>query len=556
MGHRILLLSLLYLFAVLYHSSQPSASSSSSSSHNNFIRCLLNHSQPSHPINSEILTPNNASFSSVLQAYIRNLRFNNSYTRKPYLILTPSHVSHVQAAIICAQKHNLQMKIRSGGHDYEGVSYRSETPFFILDMFNLRSIHVDIESETASVQTGATLGELYYRIAEKSKIHGFPAGVCPTVGVGGHISGGGYGNMIRKYGLSVDNVVDAEIVDVHGRLLDRKSMGEDLFWAITGGGGASFGVVISYKLNLVRVPEVVTVFEVARTLEQNATDTLYKWQHVATSIDNELFIRVIIEVVDNDTQSDQKQKTVKVTFIALFLGDSKRLVSMMNQSFPELGLKQSDCIETSWVRSVFFWSNMKITTPVEILLDRTAYSVYYLKRKSDFVKEAISKEGFEEIWKKMIELKHSVMYFNPYGGRMAEIPATATPFPHRAGHLWKIQYQANWHEEGKEVADYHIRQIRKLYKFMTPYVSKNPRVAFLNYKDLDLGINQHSGNSYQQGRVYGIKYFKDNFHRLAQIKTKFDPSNFFRSEQSIPVLRCQQISRDIFTHIHSHRMTS
>ena len=101
------------------------------------------------------------------------------------------------------------MKIRSGGHDYEGVSYVSEVAFFILDMFNLRSIHIDVGRETAWVQAGATLDEVYHRIAEKSKKHGFPAGVCQTVGVGGHFGGGGYGNMMRKYGLSVDNIVDA-----------------------------------------------------------------------------------------------------------------------------------------------------------------------------------------------------------------------------------------------------------------------------------------------------------------------------------------------------------
>ena len=60
-------------------------------------------------------------------------------------------------------------------------------------------------------------------------MHGFPVGACPTVGVGGHFSGGGYGNMMRKYGLSVDHVFDAQIVDANGRILDGESMGEDFF---------------------------------------------------------------------------------------------------------------------------------------------------------------------------------------------------------------------------------------------------------------------------------------------------------------------------------------
>ena len=154
-------------------------------SYETFYLSLLSHSDPSYPISKAIYNPGNPSYSSILQAYIRNLRFNTSTTPKPLFILTALHESHVQAAVFCAKKHGLQMKIRSGGHDYEGTSYVSDVPFFILDMCNLRSIDVDIENETAWVQTGATLGEVFYSIAEKSSTHGFPAGVCPTVGVGG-----------------------------------------------------------------------------------------------------------------------------------------------------------------------------------------------------------------------------------------------------------------------------------------------------------------------------------------------------------------------------------
>ncbi|KAJ6967120.1 berberine bridge enzyme-like 8 [Populus alba x Populus x berolinensis] len=107
----------------------------------------------------------------------------------------------------------------------------------------------------------------------------------------------------------------------------------------------------------------------------------------------------------------------------------------------------------------------------------------------------------------MIELQVPQLTFNPYGGKMWEIPATERPFPHRAGNLWKIQYATNWN---------------------------NPRQAFLNYRDLDLGINHNGKESYLEGRVYGIKYFEKNFNRLVKIKTRVDPGNFFRNEQSIP----------------------
>ncbi|KAJ4702874.1 reticuline oxidase-like protein [Melia azedarach] len=208
----------------------------------------------------------------------------------------------------------------------------------------------------------------------------------------------------------------------------------------------------------------------------------------------------------------------------------------MNESLPKLGLVQSDCIETSWVQSVLFWTHFPVGTPEEILLDRTPQSLTFYKIKSDYVKKPIPKDGLDFIWKRMIELERPTMAFNPYGGRMAEIPSTAVPFPHRAGNIWKIQYSADWNEPGDDAANRYINATRKLYNYMTPFVSKNPREAFFNYIDLDLGINHNGKDSYVEGKAYGIKYFLGNFNRLVKIKTEVDPENFFRNEQSIPVI--------------------
>ncbi|XWS61136.1 hypothetical protein CRYUN_Cryun07bG0099600 [Craigia yunnanensis] len=97
---------------------------------------------------------------------------------------------------------------------------------------------------------------------EKTRILAFPDYVFHTIGIGGLFSGGGFGLLFRKYGLAADNIIDAQVIDVNGRILDRKSMWEDLFWAIRGGGGGSFGIVLAWKLNLVSIPTAVTVFTI------------------------------------------------------------------------------------------------------------------------------------------------------------------------------------------------------------------------------------------------------------------------------------------------------
>ncbi|XP_042029618.1 cannabidiolic acid synthase-like [Salvia splendens] len=494
-----------------------------------FLQCLTYQFKNYSFISNDVYTPSNSSYTSILQFSIQNLRFASESTPKPRVIITPEHESQIPPVIRCARQSGLEIRTRSGGHDLEGLSYVSQVPFVLIDLINLSEVTVNAEEKTAWIEAGSTLGIVYYNIAKKSSTLGFPGGVCNTVGVGGHFSGGGYGTLMRKYGLAGDNVIDARIIDVHGRILDRKSMGEDLFWAIRGGGAASFGVITAWKVQLVDVPKTVTVFSITKSVEeQNGTELWHRWQYVAPKAEKDLFVDVTVLKVNT---------TVQVNFFSVFQGGADRLVSYMQEIFPELGLMREDCIEMSWIQSTLFTSQLTID-PLDTLLNRTEPGRRQFKAKSDYVRTPIPLNVFKGMVSLLREPEASdetIYYTVPYGGRMDEISESETPFPHRAGALYMLSSVASWQNSEAADAENYISWTRRYYEYMTPYVSSSPREAYFNYRDLDIGVNNPNGKtSYAQASVWGKKYYKDNFDRLVRVKTVVDPTNFFKNEQSIP----------------------
>ncbi|KAG2588738.1 hypothetical protein PVAP13_5NG232781, partial [Panicum virgatum] len=473
-------------------------------------------------------TPATNSYDALLLSSVRNLRYALPGTARPVVIVAATEPAHVQTTILCGRRHSVRIRTRSGGHDYEGLSYASLDPrqrFAVLDLAELRAIHIDTARAEAWVGSGASLGELYYAVGAASRTLAFPDGSCPTVCVGGHLIGGGFGSLARKYGLSADNVLDAVVVDAQGRLLNRSTMGEDHFWAIRGGGGESFGVVLSWKVRLVRVPETVTVFGIRRFRNQSAVGLITRWQDIAPALPWDLYLRVLVQ----NPQAD---------FVALFLGRCGRLARIMQRRFPELGMTRADCQEISWVQSTIFIEFFTTAKPLEVLLDRSNKPGYYLKVKSDHVQEAIPRHAWESIWAKWLDEPGTPpIMLDPYGGRMGSISPSATPFPHR-NYLYQLQVYSFWFENGTEALEKRISWVRGVHEELEPYVSRNPRAVYVNYRDLDLGTNGLENNvtSYEKAKVWGEKYFKGNFKRLAAVKRKVDPDDFFRNEQSIPPL--------------------
>ncbi|CAA7036295.1 unnamed protein product [Microthlaspi erraticum] len=186
----------------------------------------------------------------------------------------------------------------------------------------------------------------------------------------------------------------------------------------------------------------------------------------------------------------------------------------------------------SWFDTTLFWADFPAGTPPGVLLDRPTNPGFF-KSKSDYVKKPIPKKGLEKLWKKMLTFNNFVwMQMNTYGGVMDRIPANATAFPHRKGNLFTVGYSTVWSDaNGTETS---LRMMNELYKVAEPYVSSNPREAFFNYRDIDIGSNPSDETNVDEAMIYGTKYFLGNLKRLMQVKAKYDPENFFKNEQSIP----------------------
>ncbi|XP_047074075.1 berberine bridge enzyme-like Cyn d 4 [Lolium rigidum] len=484
-----------------------------------FLQCL------SAAIPNQLLyTQSSPSFMPILVSSVRNPRLFTPTTVRPLVIVTPTNASHVQSTVICGRHHDVRIRVRSGGHDFEGLSYRSERPevFAVVDLNMMRSVRVNRRAGTASIDSGATLGEVYYAVSKASNQLAFAAGLCPTIGIGGHLSGGGFGMLLRKYGGAIDNVLDATLVDAEGRVLDKKAMGRDVFWAIRGGGGESFGIVLSWKVKLVPVPPKVTMFKVPKSINEGVIDILTKWQVVAPALPDDLFIRVVVQ---NDVAE----------FQSMYLGTCDMLLPLMESHFPELGLNQTHCKEMTWIQSVPYIF-LGSTAIVEDILNRTTSLDMSTKATSDYVHQAIPKDGWVKIFTLLAKPNAGLLIIVPYGGKINSFSEAATPFPHRGGVLFNIQYMNFW--LATTDGSTQTKWLKDFYAFMGPYVSQNPRQAYVNYRDLDLGVNVVVGNvtSYKAAMVWGEKYYKGNFKRLAFAKGKVDPDDYFRNEQSIPPL--------------------
>jgi FAD/FMN-containing dehydrogenase len=179
--------------------------------------------------------------------------FYGGIDRRPALIIRARDASDVTRVVSTARESGLALAVRSGGHSIAG--YGVSDGGIVLDLSRMKALDVDVERRTAWAETGLTAGEYTAAAGVRGLTTGF--GDTGSVGIGGITLGGGIGFLVRKYGLTIDDLLAAEIVTADGRLLCADAEAHpDLFWAIRGGGG-NFGVATRFEFRLHEVDAIL-----------------------------------------------------------------------------------------------------------------------------------------------------------------------------------------------------------------------------------------------------------------------------------------------------------
>ncbi|MGH2529970.1 MAG: FAD-binding oxidoreductase [Actinomycetota bacterium] len=215
-------------------------------------------SSPSHPstisipqlraaLTGRVIAPGDAGYDESRTV------FYGGFDRRPAVIARVADASDVSHVVSVARETGLELAVRSGGHSLAGHSVSDEG--IVLDLLDMRALDIDAEGRTAWAETGLTAGEFTNAAAAHGLAIAF--GDTGSVGIGGITLGGGVGYLVRKHGLTIDDLLAANVVTADGRLLhvDAESQ-PDLFWAIRGGGG-NFGVATRFRFRLHEVDTIV-----------------------------------------------------------------------------------------------------------------------------------------------------------------------------------------------------------------------------------------------------------------------------------------------------------
>ena len=431
-----------------------------------------------------LLHPGDAHFADYQPA------FNTRTMLTPQLRALCKTAGAVGTLVDWCRSNRLPFALRSGGHSYEGFSQSTSV---VIDTRLLDAVAFDPRSKTATVGAGASLGAFYKVVAPHGL--GFPGGSCPTVGVSGHVLGGGYGHLARPFGLACDSLLAIDLIDPQGKPVHADAQqNPDLFWASRGGGGGSFGVATGYKFALHPIGNVL-VFRIdwPQLSPERAAAVMKTWQAWAPQAPSQINAHLVISRHAGGT-IDLRTSGQSIGTLAQLQRELKTL-----SSTPHI-------------------EQMSYMSAINFFAGSWAYTSAPMKGKSDYATSPLSDAGLDTLMNGISQKTDIFVICDAYGGAIAGPAADATAFAHRKGTLFCLQYGCDW--TNPKDAPQRLDDMREFYATMRPFVSG---AAYVNYCDVDL-------------TDYPTAYWGQNLARLKRIKAAFDPDNVFRHAQSIPLV--------------------
>ncbi len=424
--------------------------------------------------------------------------WNAMVDRRPGLIVQCSCAEDIVAGVTFAKAHGLLLAVKGGGHNIGGFAVCDGG--MMLDLSPMKSVEVDPQSRTATVQPGATLAEV--DAATQAHALALPVGINSTTGIAGLTLGGGFGWTSRKFGLTIDNLLSADVVTAEGGTVHASTLeNPDLYWGLRGGGG-NFGVVSSFKFALHPLgPEVLSGLVVHPFDE--ALGLLRFYRDFAETLPDDVSVWVVMRKAPPLPFLPQEWHFKNVLiFAAMCTGDmangEQALEPLRRHGSPIVdvigphsfvGWQQAfDPLLTPGMRN--YWKSCDFTALPDGLLET-------------LVGAAGSMPG-----------PHFEIFLGQLGGAISRVPASETAYRDRS-----LRYMMNvhgrWDAASDDVAN--TAWSRQLYEAAAPFSTGGGYVNFMTEEE--------------SGRIQSI--YGDSYQRLVDLKRKYDPMNLFRLNQNI-----------------------
>jgi FAD/FMN-containing dehydrogenase len=425
--------------------------------------------------------------------------WNAMIDRQPGLIVRCATTADVVLAVRFAREHDLLLAVRGGGHNIAGNAVCEGG--LMIDLSPMKAVRVDPASRTARVEGGATLAD-FDREAQAAGL-ATPLGINSTTGVAGLTLGGGFGWLSRKFGLTIDNLLSAEVVTAKGEVV-RASSDEnpDLFWAIRGGGG-NFGVVTSFEFRLHRVgPEVLSGL-IIHPLDA-ARDVLRFYREFLPTTPEEFVCWFVMRKAPPlpflpVEWHGRGILALAVCYSGSSLAEGERIAAPLRG----FGKPIADVIAPQPFAA---WQT--ILDPLLTPGFRNYWKSHDFREVSDGLLDVLIEHA------RKLPDPNTEIAFAQLGGAVGRVANDATAYGHRDGQF-VMNVHGRWQDRAKDAAC--IGWARDLFQAAAPFATGSVYVNFLTQDEGD-----------RVRAAYGR-----NYDRLSKVKSKYDPGNLFRLNQNI-----------------------